>query len=71
MTIITADGLNTKYFSKRSRSGKDATVEDFWSGIEEEVERKKKLEQELLTLEEGKKEEVRTRVINVKKKRAT
>ncbi|KLT22904.1 hypothetical protein wVul_0107 [Wolbachia endosymbiont of Armadillidium vulgare str. wVulC] len=59
MTIITADSLNTKHFSKGSGFGKDATVEDFfrdfWSGIEEEVERKKKLEQELLTLEEEKK----------------
>jgi len=56
MTIITTDSLNTKHFSKGSRFGKDATVEDFfrdfWSGIEGEVGRKEKLEQELLILEE-------------------
>lgn len=52
MTIITKDSPNTKHFSKGSRFGKDATLEDFCSGIEGEVERKKKLEQELLTLEE-------------------
>ncbi|RDD33899.1 hypothetical protein Wcon_02067 [Wolbachia endosymbiont of Cylisticus convexus] len=60
MTIITADSLNTKHFSKGSGFGKDATVEDFfrdfWPTVDEEVrkereaEKSKKLEQELLTL---------------------
>ncbi|NEV49346.1 hypothetical protein EUZ93_02390 [Wolbachia pipientis] len=73
MTIITTDSLNTKHFSKGSRFGKDATVEDFfrdfWSGIEGEVGRKEKLEQELLTLEEEeKKKKLEQELLTLKKR---
>lgn len=58
MTGIIIDSFNTESSFKRSSSEKDTKIEDFfrdfWSTVDEE-EKRKKLEQELLTLEEGKK----------------
>ncbi|WP_265022914.1 hypothetical protein [Wolbachia endosymbiont (group B) of Ischnura elegans] len=61
MTGIIIDSFNTESFFKRSSSEKDTTIEDFfrdfWSTVDEEEKKRKKLEQELLILEEGKKKQ--------------
>ncbi|OCA06254.1 hypothetical protein [Wolbachia endosymbiont of Trichogramma pretiosum] len=75
MTGIIIDSFNTESSFKRLSSKKDIKIEDFFrdfcSTVDEEEKERKKLEQELLILEEGKKKaEAGKGVINVKKKRA-
>ncbi len=61
MTGIIIDSFNTESSFKRSSSEKDTKIEDFfrdfWSTVDEEEKKRKKLEQELLILEEGKKKQ--------------
>lgn len=61
MTGIIIDSFNTESSFKRSSSEKDTKIEDFfrdfWSTVDEEEKKRKKLEQELLILGEGKKKQ--------------
>jgi hypothetical protein len=69
---MTNDSVKPSGYEENPKKESTERLEQESLTLKEEAEERKKLEQELLILTEGevKKEEIRTRTINTKKKRA-